>query len=159
MRFRTLADSQDTLDWPRLLPWLSRDQEAHFSGLLEWRHADSDHNSPLLSHEDKANAVRLTLGLVDQDEQDLIAAFTKKPEQHERKVRDRPKLEFTVERERRTLEGMIRVPVELPDAPLLQQNVEQRVGDLRRETDQAVNAVKYREEIDRLIETVSQRRA
>ena len=52
MKFRTLADSQKTLDWPRLLPWLSRDQEAHFSGLLEWRHKDSDHNSPELSHED-----------------------------------------------------------------------------------------------------------
>ena len=159
MRFRTLADSQQPLDWPRLLPWLSRDQEAHFSGLLEWRHPDSDHLSPAISYDDKANAVRLVLGLVDKDEQDVLAEFALKAEAHESKVRDRSKLEFSIERERRALERAIGLPVATPDEPLLQQNVEQRAAGLRQETDQALAAVKHHEETDRLIDEVARRRA
>ena len=69
MKFRTLADSQEPLNWVRLLPWLSRDQEAHFSGLLEWRREqDSDSDSPYVSADDKANLIRLTLGLVDSQD-------------------------------------------------------------------------------------------
>src|SRR5579862_7382579 len=115
MKFRTLADSQKTLDWPRLLPWLSRDQEAHFSGLLEWRYnQDSDSASPDVSADDKANLIRLTLGLVDEEEQKLLAEFARKAQKHEEKMRDRPKLEFTVERERLQLEEKLGMKVENP---------------------------------------------
>ena len=128
MRFRTLADSQEPLNWPRLLPWLSRDQEAHFSGLLEWRREqDSDSNSPYVSGDDKANLVRLTLGLVDEEEQTLLAEFARKAEAHEQRTRDRPKLEFAIERERRLLEEKLGMKVESPDAPLLQQEVDKKV--------------------------------
>jgi uncharacterized protein YydD (DUF2326 family) len=159
MKFRKLADSQKTLDWPRLLPWLSRDQEAHFSGLLEWRHKDSDHNSPELSYEDKANLIRLILGLVDEEEQTVLSDFARKAQLHEDKVRDRPKLEFTVERERRTLEESLGIQVESPDAPLLQNTVDQKVTQLRNESDQALASTKQNDEIDKLIAEVSQRRA
>jgi uncharacterized protein YydD (DUF2326 family) len=159
MKFRKLADSQKTLDWPRLLPWLSRDQEAHFSGLLEWRHKDSDHNSPDVSHEDKGNLIRLVLGLVDKDEQDLLATFARKAGLHEEKMRDRPKLEFTVERERQTLEAALGMKIESPDAPLLQSTMDQKVARLRNEADQALASTKQNDEIDKLIAEVSQRQA
>jgi uncharacterized protein YydD (DUF2326 family) len=160
MTFRTLADSQKTLDWARLLPWLSRDQEAHFSGLLEWRREqDSDSNSPYVSADDKANLIRLTLGLVDEEEQTLLAAFARKAEDHEQKTRDRPKLEFTVEREKASLEDILKMKVESPDAPLLQQEVDNKVAKLRNESDQALASVKQNEEIDKLMAVVSQRRA
>ena len=160
MKFRTLAESQKTLDWARLMPWLSRDQEAHFSGLLEWRREqDSDSASPYVSADDKANLVRLTLGLVDAEEQKLLAEFARKAETHEQKTRDRPKLEFTVERERTTLEAKLGMKVESPDAPLLQQEVDTKVTKLRNESDQALASVKQNEEIDKLIADVGQRRA
>jgi len=160
MKFRTLAESQKTLDWPRLMPWLSRDQEAHFSGLLEWRREqDSDSDSPYVSAEDKANLVRLTLGLVDAEEQKILTEFARKAETHEQKMRDRPKLEFTVERERTTLELKLGMKVESPDAPLLQQEVDNKVTKLRNESDQALASVKQNEEIDKLIAHVGQRRA
>jgi uncharacterized protein YydD (DUF2326 family) len=160
MKFRTLAESQKTLDWPRLMPWLSRDQEAHFSGLLEWRREqDSDSQSPNVSADDKANLVRLTLGLVDAEEQKLLAEFARKAESHEQKTRDRPKLEFTVEREKKSLEERLGMKVESPDAPLLQQEVDKRVTQLRNESDQALASVKQNEEIDKLIAEVGQRRA
>ena len=160
MKFRTLAESQKTLDWPRLLPWLSRDQEAHFTGLLEWRREqDSDSVSPYVSADDKANLVRLTLGLVDAEEQKLLAEFARKAEAHEQRTRDRPKLEFTVEREGATLEAKLGMKVESPDAPLLQQEVDNKVTKLRNESDQALASVKQNEEIDKLIANVGQRRA
>lgn len=160
MKFRTLAESQKTLDWPRLLPWLSRDQEAHFSGLLEWRREqDSDSQSPYVSSDDKANLVRLVLGLVDAAEQKLLAEFARKAESHEQKMRDRPKLEFTVEREKKSLEEKLGMKVESPDAPLLQQEVDKKVTELRNASDQALASVKQNEEIDKLIAEVGQRRA
>ena len=160
MKFRTLAESQKTLDWARLMPWLSRDQEAHFSGLLEWRREqDSDSKSPYVSADDKANLVRLTLGLVDQEEQKLLAEFARKAESHEEKTRDRPKLEFTVEREKKLLEDKLGMDVESPDAPLLQQEVDKKVLALRNASDQALASVKQNEEIDKLLTEVGQRRA
>jgi hypothetical protein len=160
MKFRTLAESQKTLDWPRLMPWLSRDQEAHFSGLLEWRREqDSDSQSPYVSSDDKANLVRLVLGLVDAAEQKLLAEFARKAESHEQKMRDRPKLEFTVEREKKSLEEKLGMKVESPDAPLLQQEVDKKVTELRNASDQALASVKQNEEIDKLIAEVGQRRA
>jgi hypothetical protein len=38
---RSLSSSGRRLTWECLLEWLARDQEARFSGLLEWRHPDS----------------------------------------------------------------------------------------------------------------------
>ena len=74
-------------------------------------------------------------------------------------MRDRPKLEFTVERERTTLEVKLGMKVESPDAPLLQQEVDKKVTQLRNESDQALASVKQNEEIDKLIAVVGQRRA
>jgi len=160
MKFRTLADCQKPLDWPRLMPWLSRDQEAHFSGLLDWRREqDSDSSSPYVSADDKANLIRMTLGLVDEEEQTLLAEFARKAEAHEQKTRDRPKLEFTVEREKALLEATLRMKVASPDAPLLQQEVDKKVAGLRNAADQALASVKQNEEIDKLLALVSQRRA
>lgn len=159
MRFRKLADSRRDLDWLRLLPWLSRDQEAHFSGLLEWRHKDSDHNSPEVSHEDRANLIRLVLGLVDKTEQDTLAEFARKASQHEEKARDRVKLEYAVERERRALEDAVKVKVEAPDQELLQQTVATKVAELQAQTSQALAARRQDDETDLLNAAVGQRLA
>jgi hypothetical protein len=97
--------------------------------------------------------------LVDAEEQKLLAEFARKAEAHEQKTRDRPKLEFTVERERTTLETKLGMKVESPDTPLLQQEVDTKVTKLRNESDQALASLKQNEEIDKLIATVGQRRA
>lgn len=96
---------------------------------------------------------------MDAEEQKLLAEFARKAESHEQRMRDRPKLEFTVERERTTLEAKLEMKVESPDAPLLQQEVDKKVTQLRNESDQALASVKQNEEIDKLIAEVGQRRA
>ena len=159
MKLRTLAESGENLDWLRLMTWLSRDQEAHFSGLLEWRHKDSDSKSPDMSHDDRANLIRLVLGLVEKDEQDSLAKLAAKSQAHEQKTRDRGKMEFAVERERLKLEGALGMKVAKPDDPLLRQEVERRVAELKSKTNPETAATRHEQEISGLLTAVSQREA
>jgi hypothetical protein len=159
MTLRTLAESGENLDWLRLMTWLTRDQEAHFSGLLEWRHKDSDTKSPDMSHDDRANLIRLVLGLVEKEEQDSLAKFAAKSQAHEQKTRDRGKMEFAVERERLKLEGALGMKVAKPDDPLLRQEVERRVAELKSKTNPEAAATRHEQEISTLLTAVSQREA
>lgn len=159
MTLRTLAESGENLDWLRLMTWLTRDQEAHFSGLLEWRHKDSDSKSPDMSHDDRANLIRLVLGLVEKAEQDSLAKFAAKSQAHEQKTRDRGKMEFAVERERLKLEGALGMKVAKPDDPLLRQEVERRVAELKSKTNPEAAATRHEQEISTLLTAVSQREA
>lgn len=159
MTLRTLAESQEELSWKHLLPWLTRDQEAHFSGLLDWRHKDSDSDSPSLSYEDKANLVRLILGLVADREQKLMAEFAAKAQLHEQKTRERVKLEYAIERERAKVELIAKVKLDAGNGELFREQVRQRVEHLRKEADQGAALVRQNAELDLLNANVSRREA
>jgi hypothetical protein len=55
-----------------LLAWLGRDQECRFSGLLDWRHPQSNHDTPETTAEEKRLLIRATLGLTDEEERQII---------------------------------------------------------------------------------------
>ena len=95
---RNLSATNRRLTWDCLLQWLTRDQEARFAGLLEWRHTDSDYESPMLISADKENLVRIVLGLVEDEEQKLLREYSKKSSEHTALVEKRPKLEFIKDR-------------------------------------------------------------
>jgi hypothetical protein len=159
MSIRTLPDSKKAVDWPRLLQWLTRDQESHFSGLLDWRHRDSDHESPEISADDRANLIRLVLGLVQDKEQELLTKHAGKSSEHESKVRDRPKLEFAVERERKALADALEMPVGDPKDAVLQLEVSNRVTNLRNASNLAVRAAQQQGETDLLLNEIATRQA
>jgi hypothetical protein len=142
-----------------LIQWLTRDQEAHFSGLLDWRRTDSDHESPEISADDQANLVRLVLGLVRIKEQDLLTQHAGKSAEHEAKIRERVKLEFAIERERQALAEALGMPVGDPKDAVLQLEVSNRVANLRNESDLAVRAVQQHGETDQLLNEVAARQA
>jgi hypothetical protein len=52
------------------LAWLSRDQECRFDGVLDWRHAQTNSESPVrdLKLEERSQVVRALLGCVSKDE-------------------------------------------------------------------------------------------
>lgn len=56
--------------WSAVLAWLTRDQECRFAHLLDWRHADSDSNSPVrgLSFDERLQIVRAVLGALTDEE-------------------------------------------------------------------------------------------
>ena len=159
MKIRTLPGSQKMLDWPQLIQWLSRDQEAHFRGLLEWRDNDSNAGSASISADDRANLVRLVLGLVQQREQTLLKDYAEKGAEHEAKLRERVKLEFAIDRDRVALADAIQIPVGDPKDSVLQLEISNRVTNLRNESDAAVKAAQQDDATTILLGEVSRAQA
>jgi hypothetical protein len=157
MKLRHLSGSGRTLVWQHLLGWLARDQEAHYSGLLEWRHPDSDHQSDLLLQPDKENLVRLVLGLIDPNEQDVLREHAKKATEHEDGVREKPKVDFLVKRSRAKLEASLGRKVPDPKDLLLQQEIHTLVGAEEKKADAGAASAEFDKELDRLGATVSSR--
>lgn len=160
---KRLPDSQKELDWQRLIPWLSRDQEAHYSGLLEWRHKDSEHKSPVPSHDDRGHILRLVLGLLNSQEKELLEKYAREYEQHEKKVRERPRKESIVENDRSRLSQVLggsKIPN--PDdveADLLKANLDQHVKELRESVNLEPAKLQHEEEIAPFIKELDLARA
>ncbi len=160
---KRLPDSQRELDWQRLIPWLSRDQEAHYSGLLEWRHKDSEHKSPVPSHDDRGHILRLVLGLLNSQEKDLLEKYARESEQHEKKVRERPRKESIVENDRERLSqvlGGVKIPnPDEVEADLLTANLDQQVKQLRDSVNLEPAQKRHEEEMAPLIKELDAARA
>lgn len=61
--------------WRHLLPWLSRDQEARFGNLAQWREAASEGNNPQTKAIERHQLMRAMLGLLDLKEPKLRLAI------------------------------------------------------------------------------------
>jgi hypothetical protein len=160
---KNLPDSRKDLDWQRLLPWLSRDQEAHYSGLLEWRHKDSEHKSPVPSHDDRGHILRLVLGLLNSKEKTLLERYAREAEQHERKTRERPRKESILENDRERLSQVLGgATIPNPDeteADLLRASLDQQIKALRDSVDLEPTKKRHQEELDPLLEKLDSARA
>lgn len=63
--------------WRHLLPWLSRDQEARFGNLAQWREAASEGDNPQTKAIERHLLMRAILGLLDLKEPQLRVAIEK----------------------------------------------------------------------------------
>ena len=61
--------------WRHLLPWLSRDQEARFGNLAQWREASSEGDNPQTKSIERHQLMRVMLGLLDLKEPRLRDAI------------------------------------------------------------------------------------
>lgn len=68
---RLLPGTARPIDWPLLLTWLTRDQEARFAGVEEWRSPRSESDSPSPPLIDRSTVVRAVLDVVSDDEAHL----------------------------------------------------------------------------------------
>ncbi|MBE0541981.1 MAG: hypothetical protein IH623_11385 [Verrucomicrobia bacterium] len=143
---RNLSGTNRALTWDCLLEWLARDQEARFTGLLEWRHEDSDYESPTLLDADKENLVRVILGLVEGDEQKLLREHAQKSSEHRRLLEDRPSRTYHAERQRDVLKALSGQEVAKPDDPLLLEGIKKQARGWRKETTDARAALKAEKE-------------
>jgi hypothetical protein len=159
MKLRHLSGSGRKLVWENLLGWLARDQEAHYSGLLEWRHPDSDHQTDVLLQPDKENLVRLVLGLIDPDEQKVLRDHAKKAADHEEGVREKPKIDFLIKRSRAKLETMLGRKVADPKDSLLQQEIDTLVREEEKKADAGSASAGFDKELDSLGAIVGSREA
>ncbi len=151
---RNLSATNRRLTWDCLLEWLARDQEARFSGLLEWRHTDSDYESPMLVAADKENLVRIVLGLVEDEEQRLLREYSQRSSDHTALVEKRPKLEFIKDRHLNAIGLLLGHLVEAPkdeiELEALSQSVLKKAKEWRDEATKAKAKIQNVEEVEKL---------
>jgi hypothetical protein len=154
MQIRELSGSAKRLEWKNLLTWLSRDQEAHYAGLLTWRDTASESEAPELSAADRENLVRLVLGLVEKEEQRLLRDRAQAANSHEEKLKQKAPLEILRDRAKTTLETLLEKPLNTvlgsdthsPEDPVLQKEVEDRAVSLEQEAAKAIAEAGLEEE-------------
>jgi hypothetical protein len=100
---RTLASTGTELRWDLVLQWLARDQESRFSDLLTWRNKASESGAEEMAQADKQNLVRIILGFVSPEEQELIRKHASASEQHRAAIGKRAQFGFQVETDTRRL--------------------------------------------------------
>jgi hypothetical protein len=158
---RNLSSTGRRLTWDCLLEWLARDQEARFSGLLEWRHPDSDYESPKLFEADKENLVRIVLGLVEEEEQKLLRKHAAAASDHTELLAKRPKLEFIRDRHFNAIELLLGHAVEVPKDDLaieaFRQTILQRAKEWKQEAEKAKAPIQNLEEEQRLADELTNR--
>ena len=94
---RTLATTGTELRWDLVLQWLSRDQESRFADLLTWRSKASESEAEELAQPDKQNLIRIILGFVTDEEQDLIRKHAAASEKHRAAIGKRVQHNYQVE--------------------------------------------------------------
>jgi hypothetical protein len=156
---RNLSGTNRPLTWDCLLEWLARDQEARFTGLLEWRHEDSDYESPTLLDADKENLVRIILGLVEGDEQKLLREHAEKSSEHRRLLDERPSRAYHAERQRDVLKALSGQEVAKPDDPLLLEAIKKQARQWRKDSADAKAALRTEKDEQQLQETFAKAEA
>jgi hypothetical protein len=139
-----------------LLPWLARDQEAHYASLIEWRSKDSESETDGLSAADRENLMRLVLGIVDPTEQARLRERERIAHQHERLTRERPQRDYHREQARKGFEAIYSNRIGTPGDLIFERELQAEVSKLNRESDDAFALL---QEDDRLKQLVSEEAA
>lgn len=86
---RTIPKNTRALSWGQLLAWCSRDQEARFQNLHDWRSPRSQSKSPEFDFrtEGPLYAIRAFLGLIDAEE-DALSEALNQTESIKRRIED-----------------------------------------------------------------------
>lgn len=152
MKHRTLSSSGKQLKWPLLLPWLGRDQEAHYASLIEWRAKESDSEGEGgLSAADRENLMRLVLGLVDPEEQIRLREREKAAQDHERLTRERPQREYHRKQAKAALGHLFSGTIGHPGDLMFEAAIKAEVSKLRQQADDALLNLQEDEELKTLI--------
>lgn len=130
---KELPNNGGEITMQHLLPWLSRDQEARFSGVADWRSAKSGAEPPSMDTEERHFLMRNVLHLIEVNEKpelDRNARLVKRKAELERRA---PLLEYQARRDLERLrtslhdEGIRDLPDALAD-DLFVDAVEQRLS-------------------------------
>ncbi len=133
---RNLSGSGKRFSWPTVLPWLTRDQEAHYASLIEWRdrESESESESPL-SAADRENLLRIMLGLVDPDEQKRLRDREKLTQEHERLIREKPQRTYHRAAAEKALRDAYNAPVGQPGELTFEAAIANTISNLTKQAD------------------------
>lgn len=103
LKIRTFAASGHNIELPHLLPWLARDQESRFRGLVEWRDSASDSKPVQTSAEDRHHLLRVMLDLLSPQEQKELETNARLVSEKDVKQKDEPSAGYHFRKLRRSL--------------------------------------------------------
>ena len=69
---KELPHERGPIAWEHVLPWMMRDQESRFAGLVEWRDPSSESESPRLVIDDKHVVLRALSALMSDEEGEAL---------------------------------------------------------------------------------------
>ena len=151
---RTLATAGTDLRWDLVLQWLSRDQENRFADLLTWRSKASESDAEELAQPDKQNLIRIILGFVTAEEQELIRKHAAASEQHRAAIGKRIQYNYQVETDTRRLSALFGVVVGETERVFSEEVFEHYVGRIREKIGELSKTLPLPEVLGRLRERV-----
>lgn len=148
---RMLPVTGRPIDWPLLLTWLTRDQEARFAAPEEWRSPRSESDSPSPPVIDRATVIRSVLDVVSDDEARLQRQWEELDRAKDELDRAATAAEVRGTYLRRRLAGKLSLPEQtLEEGALFVQAAAAEVAQRRREAESSRAATRLaREEVAR----------
>ena len=104
---KQLPHARAPITWDLVLTWLTRDQEARFAGLLEWRATASESESPSPVALDRYEVVKALLDLVSDEESALQRKSEQLRQEREQHQEETPVLRARAEEDRRRLAKLL----------------------------------------------------
>jgi hypothetical protein len=120
---KTLPKSGESVQWPHLLQWLTRDQECRFIQITDWRSKLSRSESPDMPVEDQHSLMRSVVGVLSEEERNEIEKNAKLNKEKETAIAEVPILQRQAQTDHQRLEASFGRALPTPDDPLLVQNV------------------------------------
>ena len=120
---KILPKSGETVTWPHLLQWLTRDQECRFIQLTDWRSKLSKSEAPDMPIEDQHSLMRSVVGVLSEEERKEIENNAKLNRQKEVATNEVPILQSQARTDHQRLESALGRQLPTPDDPLLVENV------------------------------------
>ncbi|MFM2169631.1 MAG: chromosome segregation protein [Verrucomicrobiota bacterium] len=151
MTHRNLSGTGKRLTWSLMLPWLSRDQEAHYASLIEWRAKESDSDSDGLSAADRENLMRLVLKLVDPEEQMRLREREQAAQEHERLTREKPQREYHLKQAKAALADLFKGPISHSGDLIFESAITAQASELRRQADDSLLGLQDDEAMKELV--------
>ncbi|MRG96136.1 hypothetical protein GF068_30070 [Polyangium spumosum] len=113
---KALPHEREPIAWEHVLPWVTRDQEARFAGLVEWRDPSSESESPRLVTDDRHVVVRALCALMSDEESEAQRRYEDLALEKQRLEETSPKLADRAAEDRRRLARLLEMPDDMNDA-------------------------------------------
>lgn len=130
---KELPHARSPMAWEHVLAWMTRDQEARFAGLVEWRDPSSESESPRVVMDDRHVVLRALCGLMSDEEGEAQRQFEDLTQEKQGLEEAAPRLFDRVAEDRRRLAKLLGLEDSAVDAgPLFTARFRERVTSRRR---------------------------
>ncbi|MBK9259586.1 MAG: hypothetical protein IPM54_07070 [Polyangiaceae bacterium] len=130
---KELPHARSPMMWEHVLAWVTRDQEARFAGLVEWRDPSSESESPRIVMDDRHVVLRALCGLMSDEEGEAQRHFEDLTQEKQGLDETAPRLLDRVVEDRRRLANLLGIEDSAVDAgPLFAMRFRERVTSRRR---------------------------